>query len=58
MPSETSPAFRNPEGALYHGIPIAYAVLAYAIGIAGLFQESRITVASIFWNWKKYYKIS
>jgi len=40
MPSATTPAFRNPEGARYHGGPIAYAILAYAIGIAGLFQES------------------
>jgi fatty acid desaturase len=40
MASATAPAFRNPEGALYHGGPIAYALLAYAIGIAGLFQES------------------
>ena len=40
MASATAPAFRNPEGALYHGSPIAYALLAYAIGIAGLFQES------------------
>ena len=40
MASATAPAFRNPEGALYHGGPIAYALLAYGFGIAGLFQES------------------
>jgi len=34
------PAFRNREGPLYHGGALVYALFAYAIGIAGLFQES------------------
>jgi fatty acid desaturase len=40
MAFATAPAFRNPEGVLYHGGALAYAILAYVIGIAGLFQES------------------
>jgi fatty acid desaturase len=40
MASASVPAFRNPEGPLYHGGALAYALLAYGIGIAGLFQES------------------
>ena len=34
------PAFKNSDGTLYHGSAIAYALLAYGIGIAGLFHES------------------
>jgi omega-6 fatty acid desaturase (delta-12 desaturase) len=41
----TAPAFRYPEGARYHGAALAYAILAYGIGIAGLFQESWLTNA-------------
>jgi len=40
MASGALPAFRNPEGPLYHGGALAYALLAYGIGIAGLFQAS------------------
>jgi fatty acid desaturase len=31
---------REPEGALYHGSALAYALLAYVLGIAGLFSGS------------------
>jgi fatty acid desaturase len=34
--------FKNPEGSLYHGGALAYALLAYGVGIAGLFQPSWI----------------
>jgi fatty acid desaturase len=40
MASATAPAFRNPEGIVYHGGAIAYALLAYGFGLAGLFSES------------------
>jgi len=39
MPSARAPAFRNPEGALYHGGAIAYTLLAYGFGLAGLFHD-------------------
>ena len=35
-PASTSPAFKNPQALLYHGGAVAYALLAYAIGIAGV----------------------
>jgi fatty acid desaturase len=41
MPSARSRVrFKNPEGVLYHGGAVAYALLAYALGIAGLFHGS------------------
>jgi omega-6 fatty acid desaturase (delta-12 desaturase) len=40
MASATVPAFKNREGPLYHGGALAYALLAYGIGISGLFHES------------------
>ena len=40
MASAAAPAFRNPEGVLYHGGAIAYALFAYGFGIAGLFHDS------------------
>jgi fatty acid desaturase len=45
MPTATTPAFRNPEGHLYHGGALAYALLAYAFGIAGLFSASGLVNA-------------
>ncbi len=32
-------AFKNPEGLRYHGGAVAYALLAYGLGLAGLFDE-------------------
>jgi omega-6 fatty acid desaturase (delta-12 desaturase) len=34
------PALKYPDGLRYHGAAVAYALLAYGIGIAGLFSES------------------
>ena len=45
MSPATRLAFRNPDGALYHGGAIAYALLAYGIGIGGLFHESWLVTA-------------
>jgi fatty acid desaturase len=38
--SATAFAFRDPQGALYHGGALVYALLAYALGLAGLLHDS------------------
>jgi omega-6 fatty acid desaturase (delta-12 desaturase) len=39
-PESTRPSFKNPEGLRYHGGAVAYALSAYGVGVAGLFQAS------------------
>jgi omega-6 fatty acid desaturase (delta-12 desaturase) len=39
-------AFKNPDGLLYHGGAVAYALLAYTLGLAGLFSEGWATSAA------------
>ena len=37
-----SSAFREPQGAVYHGAAVAYSVLAWLFGLAGLFHDNLI----------------
>ncbi len=49
VPSSPMPlrdaAPRSPDGLLYHGGAVAYALLAYGLGFAGLFSEGRLANA-------------
>jgi fatty acid desaturase len=38
--NRTAPAFRDPAGLLWHGGAFAYALLAWSLGLAGLFADS------------------